>query len=382
VTVVTSREAFDSIGEGRYLDVMDDGPVVRSREDGIGFDELAQAARNHAMPLEVLRDDLTPIGLHYLLIHYDIPAVDPGSWRLRIDGEVRLVADLSLDELRERPRVTRIVTLECAGNGRALMETRPLSQPWLDGAVGTAAWTGTPLVGLLDEVGVSSSATEVSFRGLDRGVEGGLEQQYERSIRLADDVLADAIVADEMNGQPLLPQHGAPARLVVPGWYGMAHVKWLERIRLLDRPFEGYQQTQAYRWRTDPGQPGEPVDRVRPRSLMVPPGVPSFPERDRTIGPGPATVQGRAWSGYGSIVRVEVSTDGGSSWSDATLGAPADRHAWIGWTFGWDVVPGDHVLCCRATDETGRTQPMDPEPNLGGYANNAVQRIPVSVRST
>lgn len=348
-------------------------------DDGFGIDELDLAARNHAMPLEALRDDLTPAGLHYLLIHYDIPAVDAAAWRLRIEGHVERPLSLTLDDLRSRAPVTSTVTLECAGNGRALLSPRPVSQPWLLGAVGTAAWTGTPLAPLLAEAGVREGAVDVAFAGLDHGLEGGIEQDYERGLPLTEATRDDLLLAYEMNGQPLPPQHGFPVRLVVPGWYGMAHVKWLGRIRVLDTAFGGYQNTHGYRWRRTQDDPGDPVERIQVRSLMVPPGYPAFQPRVRHVQAGDVTLTGRAWSGSGAVVRVEVSDDGGRSWAVVELGPAPEPHSWRAWSFRWQASPGEHQLCCRATDDTGATQPLEPGWNVGGYANNAVQRVAVVV---
>jgi sulfane dehydrogenase subunit SoxC len=339
--------------------------------------ELRLAARNHALPLEALRYPITPAGLHYLLIHYDIPAVDAAVFRLEVTGSVERPLSLTLQELQARERVTIPVTFECAGNGRALLSPRPLSQPWLTEAVGTAEWGGTPLAPLLEEAGVAPGAVEALFTGLDRGVEGGAAQPYERALPLAD--TGEALLAYEMNGAPLPPQHGFPLRLVVPGWYGMTNVKWLARITLLDRPFEGYQNAVAYRMYAADGQPGELVTRMLPRSLMVPPGVPDFMSRDRHLEPGPVTLAGRAWSGRGPIERVEVSTDGGATFAPAELDEPLGPAAWRGWRFDWDAPAGEHVLCSRATDVTGDSQPLDAPWNLKGYANNAVERIAVAV---
>ena len=197
----------------------------------ISLQELQLAARNHALPLEALRWDVTPIGLHYLLTHYDIPKVDATTWRLEVGGLVERPLSLSLDELRARPTVEVAVTMECAGNGRALVEPHVVSQPWLLEAVGTARWRGVPVAELLDEAGVRDGVVEALFTGLDRGVEGGEEQAYERSLPLGD-LAGDALLAYEVNGVPLPPQHGYPIRLVVPGWYGMTSVKWLSRITL------------------------------------------------------------------------------------------------------------------------------------------------------
>jgi sulfane dehydrogenase subunit SoxC len=345
--------------------------------EGITPAELRLAARNHGLPLEALRYPITPAGLHYLLIHYDIPAVDPQAFTLEIGGAVERPRTLSLGELQGRRRVTMPITFECAGNGRALLEPRPLSQPWLTEAVGTAEWGGTPLALLLADAGPSPRAVEVLFTGLDRGVEGGEEQLYERALPLAE--AERGLLAYEMNGGPLPPQHGFPLRLVVPGWYGMQNVKWLARITVLEEPFQGFQNAVGYRLYDADGVPGEPVTRMLPRSLTVPPGVPDFLTRERRLSPGPVTLEGRAWSGHGEIVAVEVSTDGGDRFASADLEEPLGEAAWRGWRFAWNAPPGEYVISSRATDAAGNTQPLEPPWNLKGYANNAVERVAVLV---
>jgi DMSO/TMAO reductase YedYZ molybdopterin-dependent catalytic subunit len=342
----------------------------------IGDQELQLAARNHGMPLEALRWDVTPLGLHYLLIHYDIPAVDPATWRLTVRGEREL--SLSLDDLRARPAVTRAVTMECAGNGRARFEPHIVSQPWLLEAVGNAEWTGVPVSHVLEEAGVPASAVEVLFTGLDRGVEGGVEQAYQRSLTL-EEAGDGPLLAYAINGEPLPPQHGFPLRLLVPGWYGMTSVKWLAAIEAIDEPFAGYQQTVGYRMRSHEDDPGTPVTRIMPRALMVPPGIPDFMSRERALEAGTVTVQGRAWSGWGPIEAVEFSANGGASWSEAALGAEPAPGAWRGWSVDWEAQPGEHELCCRARDAAGNEQPVDAPWNVGGYANTSVQRVRVTV---
>ena len=348
--------------------------------EGISQAELRLAARNHGLPLEALRHPITPAGLHYLLIHYDIPAVDPAAWRIEIGGAVARPASLSLDDLRALPAVTLPVTLECAGNGRALMEPRPISQPWLVEAVGTGEWTGVRLRDVLAPAGLGDDAIEILFTGLDRGFEGGVEQAYERSLPVAEALGDDALLAYALNGAPLPPQHGFPLRLVIAGWYGMAHVKWLASITALTAPFDGYQQTTGYRLYDADGTPGEPVTRIMPRSLTVPPGIPDFMTRERFVDAGPCELRGRAWSGWAPIERVEVSADDGASWADAALEPPLGERAWRGWSFAWEATPGEHVIASRATDAAGNVQPADPQWNLKGYANNAAERIPVTVR--
>lgn len=348
----------------------------------ISLDELRLAARNHAMPLEALRWPITPVGLHYLLIHYDVPLVDPTEWRLELGGAVERPTTLTLDDLRSRPAVELAATMECAGNGRALLEPRPVSQPWLTEAVGTGLWRGVELAPLLAEAGPGPGAVDVVFSGLDRGVEGEVEQRYERSLPLGEAASAGCLLAYELNGVPLPPQHGFPLRLVVPGWYGMTNVKWLSAITVTETPFAGYQVATGYRVRQSEEEDGRPVTRMRVRSLMVPPGIPDFMTRERVVDVGPVDLRGRAWSGRAPIARVEVSDDGGETWADAELEPfPDQRWAWAGWSFPWQPAAAGHfTLCCRATDEAGETQPLEPEWNLGGYENNAVQRVTVRVR--
>ncbi|WDZ87449.1 sulfite oxidase [Micromonospora cathayae] len=353
---------------------------VAGPDEGISHEELQLAARNHGIPLEALSYDVTPAGLHYLLIHYDIPVLDAAAHTLTVDGAVATPLTVDLAALRERPRVTHRVTLECAGNGRALLRPRPVSQPWLVEAVGNAEWTGTPLAPLLREAGLDADAVDVVFTGADHGFERGVEQDYQRALPVADALRGEVLLAYEMNGAPLLPQHGAPLRLIVPGWYGMAHVKWLRRITVLTRTFDGYQNAVAYRLRQEPDDPGVPVTRIAPRALVRPPGVPDFMSRVRVLRSGPCTVDGRAWSGYGPVVSVEVTTDGGDTWAPARLDDPVGGEwAWRRWWYDWTPQPGRYVLGARATDASGRSQPVEPPWNRGGFANNLVQRVDVVV---
>lgn len=334
------------------------------------------------MPLEALRHDITPVGLHYLLIHYDIPFIDADTWNLAITGRVHRELSLSLEDIRARPAMTLPVTMECAGNGRARLAPRPISQPWLLEAVSTAEWTGTRLRPILDEAGLDDDAIEVVFTGADRGVDGGEEQSYERSLPVEEAVRDDLLLAYEINGQPLPPQHGFPLRLIVPGWYGMAHVKWLRTIAAVAEPFGGYQNVQRYRLRQEESEAGEPLTRMAPRALMAPPGIPEFLSRSRVVPLRACRLEGKAWSGGAPVVRVEVSADGGKTWADADVGLPLADAAWHPWSFRWEPKePGSYVLCCRATDALGDTQPQDAPWNLLGYANNAVQRIEVTVTS-
>ncbi len=366
-TASGSGALFPRVGDGSFMEA--DRRIYR--------EELQLALRNKAMPLEALRYERTPTGMHYTLIHYDIPDVDPSSWRLEVGG----VKSLTLAQLQSMPAETVTVTMECAGDGRALTQPRSISQPWLYGAVGTAAWTGVPLPFVLEEAGLLSGAarpdSEVLFTGLDEGYEGGVRQRYQRSLPM--EAATRSLLVWDMNGAPLEPHHGFPLRLVVPSWYGMASVKWLHSIELTSRRFEGYQQAIAYRYSSSREESGTPVEVMRVRSLMIPPGVPDYLTRTRVVDPGLVEITGRAWSGEGPITKVEFSCDGGEHWVDTTVEMPTAQHAWQLWRHGWDAIPGRHDLCCRATDSAGNLQPSDQFWTARGMGNNVIHRVPVIV---
>jgi DMSO/TMAO reductase YedYZ molybdopterin-dependent catalytic subunit len=331
------------------------------------------------MPLEGLRYPITPTGMHYLLVHFDIPEVKVQQWRLKVGGLVSRLLSLGLEDLQARPARTVAVTMECAGNGRALLTPRPVSQPWLLEAIGTAQWTGTPLRGILEEAGISRRAVEVLFTGLDRGVQGEEVQYYQRSLSIDQATRDEVLLAYQMNGDPLPPQHGYPLRLIVPGWYGMASVKWLDRIEAIAEPFRGYQMAGTYRYSQTADDPGEPVTLILVRALMVPPGIPDFLTRTRLVEAGPVTLTGRAWAGGVGVARVEVSADDGATWLEAQLEPEVSPYTWRGWSFQWEARPGRYVLCVRATDTQGRAQPLTQPWNFQGMGNNMVQRVQVVV---
>lgn len=349
---------------------------------GIDFlrEEVESALRNREMPLEALGHDITPGGLHYLLAHFDIPTIDRSTWRLRIEGLADRPLALTLDEIRARRAVHLPVTLECAGNGRGGLLPRPIGQPWLHGGVSTATWTGTPLWPLLQEAGIQSQAIEVVATGYDRGFAKTTELAYERSLAVDECRRPEVLLAWAMDGVDLPIQHGAPLRLLVPGWYGMASVKWLERLTVVDKVFDGLFHADDYQIVAANEQHGPPVTRMLPRAVLQPPGLPDVETGARSLWPGRHRVSGRAWSGFAPVTTVEFSMDDGVSWRPAQLETPVGHLAWRGWLVDWDASPGEHVLCARATDATGRQQPLDQAWNLWGYANNAVQRVPVTVR--
>jgi DMSO/TMAO reductase YedYZ molybdopterin-dependent catalytic subunit len=282
----------------------------------------------------------------------------------------------SVAELRSRPVFRVAVTLECAGNGRSLVEPKPPGTPWRLGATGSAVFEGAPLAELLGESGIAGDAVEVLAAGADRGkVASGNVVSFERSLPLAVARHPGILVAHTMNGAPLAPEHGAPVRLVVPGWYGVASVKWLTRLEVLRAPFTGWFQRSTYVYDGEAGLPqGTPVGPMRVRALITSPGEGTELPR------GPVTVRGAAWSGSGPVVAVVLSADEGVSWSPMQLQpeeGPWLRRLWWGtWT---PPGPGTYTLLARATDAAGATQPLAPVWNRLGYGNNAVHRVRVTV---
>jgi DMSO/TMAO reductase YedYZ molybdopterin-dependent catalytic subunit len=363
------RDRFPVVGDGKDL----------APANTFYREEVQLALRNRGMPLEGLRYPITPTGMHYLLVHFDIPYVDAGAWRLEITGLVSRSLSLSLEDIRSRPSVRAAVTMECAGNGRALLDPRPVSQPWMVEAVSTAEWTGTTLAGVLRDAGVKSEAAELVFTGLDRGVQGDEIQDYQRALSLEDATGEEVLLAYEMNGRPLEPQHGYPLRLLVPGWYGMASVKWLCRIEATAKAFTGYQMVSTYRYSQTAEDSGAPVDLIRPRALMIPPGIPDFLTRTRLLEAGTITLSGRAWAGRVAVSGVQVSTDGGVTWGEAEIGPAVAPYAWRPWSYEWGARPGFHELCVRARDEKGNVQPVGQNWSYQGMGNNMAQRVPAIV---
>ena len=341
-------------------------------------EEVALANRNSGALLETLGLDITPTGTHYLLNHFDVPLLDEDNHVLSFDGAFDAPFDLTMEVIRALPQVTRPVTLECAGNGRAGVSPRCFSMPWIYEAVGTSEWTGTPLAPLLERAKPRAGVQDFAFLGADFGFDKGQPHVFGRSLTPRQIAELDVMLVWGMNGQPLLPQHGAPLRIIVPGWYGMASVKWLTTIEALTERYQGFQQVQTYRLRTNEDDPGTPITTIRVKSLMKPPGVPDWVTRQRWLRAGRVTLEGRAWSGGGvPITRVEVLL--GGTWKTARLTGRPDTYAWTGWRIDWDATPGMHDLACRATDADGNTQPLEAPFDMAGFANNSVHRVRVHV---
>lgn len=313
----------------------------------------------------------------YVRNHFQIPRLDPSTWRLHVAGLVERPLSLSLPDLKNMRSQTLVVTLECAGNGRSLLEPPVEGERWDLGAVSTAEWTGVPLAEVLDRAGVTAGAREVLFRSVDRGAVPGRTEpvHFERSLALDDARSSEVLLAYAMNGEPLPIQHGYPLRVIVPGWYAVTSVKWLSEIELIDKPFTGYYQSDVYvyEWNREGQITREPVTLQRVRSLITEPSANNEVER------GELAIRGVAWSGATPIASVEVSIANGP-WRQARMLGNRTRHSWQ-W---WELItrldnPGTITLRARATDQAGRTQPDAPEWNRLGYGNNVIQQVPIRV---
>jgi DMSO/TMAO reductase YedYZ molybdopterin-dependent catalytic subunit len=318
---------------------------------------------NAETPLEALTQPRTPTDSFFVRSNHPQPELPAETHRITVEGAVVAPLTLKLAELARGPLREVTATLECAGNGRTSMSPLPEGEPWDKGALGTAVWKGVPLAEVLGRARLSPNVLEILVEGAD----GEGSKRFARALPVSKAMHPDTLLALEMNGAPLPRAHGAPVRLIVPGWYGMASVKWVRRIEALTRPFTGHYQRERYVYDAGNGQAPEPVTRMRVKSLILTPG------EGARVAPGRVVVHGLAWSGERRVVQVEVAVDGGETWKPATLLETPRPSAWVHWAFTWeDAKPGRHSLRARATDEAGETQPETSPWNRLGYGNNAV----------
>lgn len=321
---------------------------------------------------EQLIHPITPAESHYVRSNFELPRLFADA-ALVVEGAVRAPVSVALSELRALPRRTVTFTMECAGNDRTAMRPVPGGEPWRTGAVSTATWTGVPLRDLLDRAGLLSSAMEIAVEGADSGLKPDAEAPitFCRSLPV-EELTPDVLLAFEMNGGELPAAHGGPLRLVVPGWYGMASVKWVRRVIALEAPYAGYFQGRRYVYEYDDAV--VPVTRARVKSTVVAPAAGSSVKAGET-----AEAWGWAWSGEGEVSEVRVHGDSSGEWKLATLEQPASAHAWRRWrcVLRFDN-PGEYTLRTRATDAAGNVQPDTARWNRLGYGNNAVREAVVS----
>jgi DMSO/TMAO reductase YedYZ molybdopterin-dependent catalytic subunit len=357
-----------------------DGRIVRS-----------ESPLNLEMQFSTADSFVTPTKSFYVRTHFPIPAIDRDAWWLYVEGEVGNAFSVNFEELTALPSVTAPMTLECAGNNRNFLKPKVKGVQWHLGAVGNAEWTGVPLSTLIDRATPKSNACEVVLEGADRGIlqdpkSPPGELKFARSIPL-EKARRDVLLAYKMNGEELPPEHGFPLRAIVPGWYAMASVKWLQRIIVIDRPFTGYYQTidYAYWKRTDYGhwQRGEQIGELTPLREMQVKAEIARPTEGETVRASTAVrVSGAAWACDAEVTKVELSTDSGATWNDANLVGESKSNAWRLWDFNWQTPsqPGKRILIARATDSVGRTQPVLRDPDRGTYMINHLLPIEVEVQ--
>jgi len=343
------------------------------------------APDNLEFPFPSLDSFLTPNEQFFVRTHFEVPDLDASRWRLKVEGAVARPFDLGYQELVRMPARTTTALLECSGNSRVFLKPTELGIRWEQGAVGTAHWTGVPLVDILDRALLKPEAIEVILEGSDKGgfhpphpkTPGVIS--YARSLPLDKAKQSDVLVAYQMNGEELSAEHGCPVRAVVPGWYGMASVKWLKRILVVDRPFRGFFQTFEYStWLRQGGLPDlVPVTEIEVKAQIARPALNEVVPADANY-----RVFGAAWTGNGEVTTVEVSTDGGENWTRATLLDHSVRYAWRFWEHCWHTPAkaGRYTILARATDDQARTQPMERDEDRRDAVINHVQRIVVLVR--
>jgi sulfite oxidase len=330
-------------------------------------------------PVEYFNTWLTPVPHFFVRNHMHEP-ITLEDWNLTVGGEVEKPITLNLSELSKLETHSVVNTLECAGNGRGMHRPQVPGIQWGKGAVGTARFSGPRLRDVLQRAGVKPTGKHVMFRGNDEVP--GKVPPFIRSIPIGKALDPDTLIATHMNGSPLTKHHGAPARALVPGWIGAASCKWLTEIKVLPTEFVGNFMSPGYRLPNQPVKPGEAVkpEDTHPLTALTVKSVISGPSDGATVGASRMSIHGAAWAGEANITKVEISTDGGSSWSAAKLGHEQAHYAWRLWSYDWKPgKSGDYVIQSRATDSQGRTQPVTPEWNPSGYLYNAIDEVKVRV---
>jgi DMSO/TMAO reductase YedYZ molybdopterin-dependent catalytic subunit len=338
---------------------------------------------NLEMPFSTLSDFITPNESFYVRCHFPIPEIAVADWRLRIEGDVDAPFELTYDELLAMKTQTIAATLECAGNNRIFLEPKVKGVQWGLGAVGNASWTGVPLSALLDRARIKSNAIEVILEGADEGEVDKTPTpagkiSFCRSLPLSK-ARTDVLLAYEMNGEKLSPAHGFPLRAIVPGWYAMASVKWLRRVIVTDKPFNGFYQSLDYTYWDRSGA----LPTLAPLAEQQTKAEIARPENGETVAANSTyRVHGAAWSGEAEITKVEVSFDSGGTWQETNLLGEPVKNAWRLWELEWRTPKnsGRHILLARATDSLGRTQSADRAGDRGTYMINHLLPVEVNVR--
>lgn len=355
----------------------DDGPmpglIIREKEPV-----------NLEFPFPTLKERITPNNRFFIRTHFTVPKIEPAGWQLKVEGEVRTPILIGYDELRKLPSKKVMATIECAGNGRAFLVPKAKGLLWEQGGVGTAEWTGVALSVLLDRAGIKEGTVEIVLEGTDQGeiseepkTPGTIH--FARSLTLQKARQPEVILAYQMNGKDLTPEHGFPVRAIIPGWYGMASVKWLSRIIATATPFDGYFQTLEYAyWKRKNGLPTlTPVTAVQVKAEIARPMLHEIVPAGK-----PYRIYGATWSGESEVTKVEVSTDEGVSWQPATLLEKPVPFTWRLWEFNWQVSGplGKRKLMARATDSQGSMQVPQHDPDRRTYMVNMIEPIEIEIQ--
>jgi DMSO/TMAO reductase YedYZ molybdopterin-dependent catalytic subunit len=335
-------------------------------------------------PIAALDRSITPNELFYVRNHFVPPTLQANSWRLRVTGAVERELTLTLDEVRRMTSRTVTMTLECTGNSRSMLNPVVRGVQWGNGAISTAEWTGVSLVDVLNRAGLRQNAVDVVLEGADSGEITAEPRSpgvihFARSLPLAKARQQSVVLAYRMGNAELPRYHGFPLRAIVPGWYGMASVKWLTRIIVMERPYNGYFQSFDY----SIYERRQGLVSVTPLSEMQVKSVIVSPTPMQRIAPNtPHRVHGAAWTGESEVTRVEVSADGGRTWAQARLLGNARAHCWRMWEYPWrtPAQAGRVTLMPRATDARGNVQPMQRDTDRRNYMINHVLPVEVDVR--
>jgi DMSO/TMAO reductase YedYZ molybdopterin-dependent catalytic subunit len=348
--------------------------------------ELTARPANYESTRDTFTTRITPLDRFYLRNHFDIPVGDPATWpttwKLEVEGVVAKPRTFTLADLHAMKQTTVEAVLQCAGNGRGLFTPHVAGVQWRYGAMGNAEWTGVKLADILAVCGVDKMGQHIAVQGMEKPT---LEATppFVRGIPIAKAMHPDTIVALQMNGKPLSPMHGYPARLVVPGWVADDWIKWLTMIQVrVDEP-KGFWYETGYRFPVTPGKPGEavPADQMKPMTkLFVKSLIGSISDGD-VVQPGKRELVGVAFSGEATIKKVDITLDGGSTWTPAKLDGKDSKYGFRVFKYAWDAKPGAYKVGSRATDSTGAVQPESPIWNPSGYLYNAIDIANVEVKA-
>jgi len=332
-------------------------------------------------PVEVFEQFLTPNRLFFVRSHFGPPAVGLAPWRLEVEGRVDRPLSLGLDDLNGLERVSLPAVLQCSGNGRAFYSPTIPGVGWGRGAVGNAEWSGVRLADVLARAGIKPDAQHIQLLGAD-APPNPKTPPFFRSIPLARALDPATILATTMNGEPLPRLHGGPIRLVVPGWAGNHWIKWLRKIIPATEEAPGFYMQTGYKVPRVPTPPGvdlKPADLVSVTTLNVKSLI-ARPTEGATLPAGKVEIKGVAWTGDGTVTKVEVTTGPGTPWTPATLQGDPRTGTWRPWTLTWDAPPGRHTLRARAIDSRGQVQPETTDWNKSGYLWNGIDQVTCEVR--